>query len=355
MKEYDDLAIQRLNTEKQVIKLGDLEVEVKPLPDGTTDRLDAKELKEIIENTGWKEEPTLEQIRDSMGCFNYNLNSVEIYTGYQLIETSYGLVPVWSYFPRKTRRDKNRKAYLYLHGGGFFGGSVFAVENQCRLIAERANCVVFNIDYALAPDQPYPAAGTQIYEILKYVHEHAQELGVNKDKIAIGGDSAGGNLSAVCAQMDRDLGTNYLKLQTLIYPKLAFTNYKLPGYTRNEEAFTIIDEQKQYLPGLIYLGCDQENAASEKIYIQGKEDVTHPYISPAFGEKTGLCKTLLLLAEYDGLRLEGEFYAELLQKAGVPVRIVQYNGMRHAYYDKIGILPQTEDTINEIAEDIKKM
>jgi acetyl esterase/lipase len=362
MKEYAEELIQKLNCTREIMKVNDIEVELKKVPDtDAAGSLDPRVQKEITDEMQYRQAqksefpPSLEEIREEMGGFNYNLNTIEIYTKYLEVQTAYGNVPVWMYFPKKSRKNKDRCAYLYVHGGAFFGGSVFAVENECRLIAERANCVTFNIDYSLAPENPFPIPCTQVYEVLQYIYNHAAKLGIDKNKIAVGGDSAGGNLAAVCAQMDRDKGTNYLKLQTLIYPKLTFTNYDLPGYSRNIEVFHIAEEQKQYLPMLTYIGSDESNAGDEKVYVQGTEDIKNPYISPAFGEKEGLCRTLLLLAEYDGLRLEGEFYAGLLKKAGIQVRVIRYNGMRHGFFDRLGIFPQAEAVVNEIAAEINKM
>lgn len=361
MKEYSDELIQKLNMEQEYITVNGIEVEVKMVPDAIGNgRLDPRLLKEIIDEfqdgKDKKDEvpPSFDEIRERMGGFNYNLNTIEIHTKYMEIETSCGKVPVWIHFPRKKNKAA-RSAFLYAHGGAFFGGSVYAVENECRLIAERADCVVFNIDYALAPENPFPIPCTQVYEVLQYVYHHADELGINKNKIAMGGDSAGGNMTAVCAQMDKDKGTNYLKLQTLIYPKLTFTNHELSGYTRNLDEFHIVQEQKQYLQQLTYIGSDESNSGDERVYVQGKEDIKNPYISPAFGDKEGLCKTIFLLAEYDGLRLEGEYYAKLLSEAKVPVRVIRYCGMRHGFYDKLGIFPQAEAVVNEIVTEITKM
>ncbi len=362
MKDYSEDMVMKLNKESVIIDLDGLEVEVKEIPEDTiSNRLDpralndAKNMIELRNKERGENKPTLEEIREEMGGFNRNLNTVQIYTKYIEIETTYGKVPVWMYFPKSSRKEKKRKAFLYLHGGAFFGGTVFNVENECRLIAERADCVTFNIDYSLAPENPFPIPCTQGYEVLRYVYEHAHELGIDPNKIAMGGDSAGGNLTAVCAQIDRDKGTKYLRLQTLLYPKLTFTNHKLPGYERRLDAFTIAEEEKEYLPMLTHIGSDESNDGDERVYVGGREDITNPYISPAFGDKEGLCRTVLLLAEYDGLRLEGEFYAKRLREAKVEVRVIRYNGMMHGFFDRLGYLPQAEAAVNEIVAEIKKM
>lgn len=358
MREYQEELVTRLRESGHFIEVRGVRTVCKEVPDGKMEhRLDPRVLaeeRERADNAARTEKAvTIEEAREEMGCFNYNLNTVQIYTSYLKIMTSCGEVKVWMYFPKKGREQGGRRAYVQVHGGAFFGGSVFAVENQCRLLAERGDCVVFNVDYALAPEYPWPIPCTQVWEVLVYLHQHAKELGIDPHKIAMGGDSAGGNLTAVCAQMDRDRGTGYLALQVLLYPKLTFTNDRLPGYERTISAFAIVQEEKQYLQGLIAIGSEEANAGDERVYVQGREDVTNPYISPAFGEKKGLCRTLLLLAEYDGLRLEGEFYAEKLQAAGVQCRVIRYQGMRHGFFDKLGIFPQTEDAVDEIAAAIR--
>ncbi|TAH66831.1 MAG: alpha/beta hydrolase [Anaerolineaceae bacterium] len=360
MKEYQQELIRKLDNGTGYLDIDGLRIEIKKVPDGSgSGKLDPRVLMEqesfFKKGVERGNEPSIEELRDNMGGFNYNLNTVEIYTKYLEVETNSSKVPVWAYFPRSSQRDRNRKALLYVHGGAFFGGTVFAVENNCRLIAERADCIVFNIDYSLAPENPYPIPCNQVYEALKYIYTHSEELGVDKRKIAMSGDSAGGNLTAVCAQMDRDKKTNYLKLEILLYPKLTFTNHELPGYWRNIDAFYLVEEQKKYLERIIHIGSDESNEGDARVYVQGREDIKHPYISPTFGVKQELCKTVIILAEYDGLRLEGEFYGKQLKEAKVPVRIIRYEGMTHGFFDKLGIFPQAESVVNEIACELKRL
>lgn len=370
MREYDKKLVEILNKKGYRIIINGVPVEEKRVPDDDVpNRLDPRAYKREIEMQEkmadevppQKKEtkdmisamPPYKEIRKRMGGFNYNLNTIEIYTKYIEVPTSVGKVPVWIHYPRFM--EGKRPAFIHVHGGAFFGGSPFVLENHCRLISELADCVTFDIDYGLAPEHPYPIPCTQVYEVLCYIHDHADEFSVDAEKIMMAGDSAGGNLTAVCAQMDRDKGTNYIKAQVLIYAKLTFTNHLLPGYCRDESVFEITDEQKDLLPSLIHIGSDESNAEDEAVYVQGKYDITTPYISPAFGKKEGLPQTLFIQAEYDGLRLEGEFYAKQLMEANVPVRMIRYCGVNHGFFDLLGILPQVEAAVNEIVALIKKM
>ena len=355
--EYNENLVSALLEPGQVLEVRGVAVECKAVPDGQSDALDPRQLKAELaiqaENAQRKgPPPPLEVIRDNMGGFNYNLNRKEIRTRYIEVPTSVGTVPVWGYYPR--RGQAVRPGLVYVHGGAFFGGTPFTTENPCRYIAEQADAVVWNVDYSLAPEHPYPIPCTQVYEVICYLHDHASEFGMNPERIAIAGDSAGGNMCAAAAQMDRDRGTHYVKAQILIYAKLTFTNHALPGYARDESAFTIVDEQKHLLPGMIRIGSDPSNQGDAEVYVQGRYDLTTPYISPAFGDCVGLPRTLFIQAEYDGLRLEGEFYAEKLQKAGVPVRMLRYQGVCHGFFDCLGILPQSQAAALEIAKLLKE-
>lgn len=384
MREYDEKLVEILNRSGEQITVNGVPVEVKKVPDDdAADRMDPRAYKRELEmqkelaaqepqedkackgkesepeeQPGSAQEnaaggPPYAELRKHMGGFNYNLNTVEIYTRYIEVATSVGTVPVWVHYPR--HMEGKRPAFLYVHGGAFFGGAPFTLENHCRLIAERADCVTFNIDYGLAPEHPYPIPCTQVYEVLCYVHDHAEEFSVDAEKIMMAGDSAGGNLTAVCAQMDRDQGTHYLKAEVLLYAKLTFSNHLLEGYRRDESVYEIAEEQKELLPGMLHIGSDESNAGDEAVYVQGNYDITTPYISPAFGKKEGLPRTLFILAEYDGLRLEGEFYAKQLMEAGVPVRVLRYRGICHGFYDQLGILPQAEAALNEIVGLIREL
>lgn len=351
--EYDSKLVQKLMEPGEILNVNGVQVECKPVPDGDgRPAMDSRALKMELDMQEKMSKqsgppPTLQQIRDSMGGFNYNLCRQELWTRYIEVPTSYGNVPVWGYYPRYGRII--RPALVYVHGGAFFGGTPFTTENPCRLVADRGDAVVWNVAYSLAPEHPYPIPCTQVYEVICWLHDHAEEFGMDPDKIAIAGDSAGGNMCASAAQMDRDKGTHYVKAEVLLYAKLTFTNHELPGYARDESAFEIVEEQKHLLPGMLHIGTDHSNAGDEEVYVQGKYDIKTPYISPAFGDCQGLPRTLFVLAEYDGLRLEGEFYAKKLQDADVPVRVLRYRGICHGFFDALGILPQSEAVANEIA------
>lgn len=355
-KFYPDKYVEKLMEPGEIRIRRGIPAEWKSIPDEENHTSLEKEVERSFraqaenekDNPSPSEPPTAQQMRACMGTPNLNICdlSVPVYTKYFEIPTSVNPVPVWMYYPKGISED--RPMLMYMHGGAFVGGSPFQLENECRYIAQQGNCIVINVDYDLAPEYPWPTAAHEHYEILCWFVKHAREYFIDTDKIYVGGDSAGGNHAAVLAQMDRDMGSKYIKGQILFYPKLIFDNNLLPGeYERDLSEWQLIPEQEDLKEALLFIGSDEANAGDQNYYAKG-QDWKNPYISPACGECKGLPRTLFLMAEYDGLRLESEYYAEKLSKAGVEVRAICYRGVHHGYFDLMGILPQTEAACKEI-------
>ncbi len=292
----------------------------------------------------------INQLRAMMGWPNVDVTVTEIATEHKSLEGQDGPIPIRIYSPIKSGP---MPAIVFFHGGGFIGGSVDSVENPCKSLAEKAGAVVINVDYRLAPENPYPAGLTDCFDAVKWVYEHAAEINVNPEQIGVAGDSAGGNLSAVCSLMDRDLGTGMIKYQALLYPTVNMSGIPTDDFEWNMEEYTV-NNNHELIQGIIRaLGSA---TSLENIYLQGKTKVTEPYVSPLLAEDlSGLPATLIVEAEYDYLRLEGEAYARRLIRSGVKTKMIRYNGVDHAFMDKIGLYPQAEDCMNEIAKGLKEL
>jgi acetyl esterase len=292
----------------------------------------------------------IETIRSFMGFDNIDVTVEEIETTYKSIEGRNGEIPVRIYSPLK---GQLMPAIVFFHGGAFFGGSLKAVENFCKCLAEKAKAVVVSVDYRLAPENKFPKGFHDCYDSVKWVYEHANEFNINPEQIAVSGDSAGGNLSAACALMDRDFGTNMIKLQALIYPTVILSREPNEYFTWDLNEYNIQKNHeliKSTITGLLELHD------VSKIYTENEEDIKNPYVSPLLAsDLNNLPETLIITAEYDYLRLEGEAYARRLSQAGVKVNTIRYNGIDHAFIDKIGIFPQAEDCAEEIASSIKQL
>jgi acetyl esterase len=178
--------------------------------------------------------------------------------------------------------------YLYLHGGGFWLGTLDQSDSICRGIATDVGCVVVSVDYRLAPEHKFPVAVEDSYAALLWVVDHADELGIDTSRLAVGGGSAGGNLAAVVALMARDRNGPPLVLQVL---EVGVFDFSRPG-------------KVEYLD----------------LYLGGAEHASDPYASPLLApDLRGLPPAVVTSAEYDRLRQEDADYAARLRDAGVPV------------------------------------
>jgi acetyl esterase len=204
--------------------------------------------------------------------------------------------------------DAPLPGYLYLHGGGWWLGTLDQSDSTCRGIATDAECVVVSVDYRLAPEHKFPTATEDSYAALLWIVDHAGELGIDPSRIAVGGGSAGGNLAAVVALMARDRGGPDLVLQVLEVAALDFT-------TPDKE--TYID---------LYLG-DPAHAAN-------------PYASPLLApDLSDLPPALVMSAEYDGLAKEDAAYAQRLRDAGIAVEERCWEGQFHGSMQLAKLIP----------------
>jgi acetyl esterase/lipase len=230
-------------------------------------------------------------------------------------------------------------ALVFYHGGGWVIGDLYTHDGICRSITNAAGCLVASVDYRLAPESRYPVAAEDSYAALRWVVDNAARLGIDARRVAVGGDSAGGNLAAVVALMARERGGPVLVQQTLIYP---VTNYDLdtPSYHENATGFLLTREGMRWF-WRHYLARDE----------QGKE----PYASPLLaGSLAGLPPALVITAGCDPLRDEGEAYAARLRDAGVPVTLTRYEGIFHGFIRMTRLHDKARAALDEIAGSLRK-
>lgn len=371
MRTYDKSLIEKLQKGTSIIENNGIQVILKPSPsEERSGYIDPMELSLMGDHWAGKsngeeiaELPPMEVLipimRENMGFPNFNLNTVEIHTKYEEITDSGNTVGLWRYYPRKSVKNRKRPALVFFHGGGWIGGTVYTVENVCKLIAELADAVVFNVDYSLAPEKPFPNGLNDNYYALKHVYDHAEAYGIDPEKICVGGDSAGGNYAAAVSLKAKAEGTPKIAMQVLIYPAITMADAKIEGYEWSEDYFKVSEEHQDIIKsGLLLLGKPKPFAEDLflRAYISNESEIYNPYVSPMFAEShAGLPKALLIGAEFDGLRVHTEFYAKQLIEAGVEATCIRYKGMTHAFIDKLGHLPQAEDLCIEIAKAIKKL
>ncbi|GAF66811.1 lipase [Bacillus sp. TS-2] len=209
---------------------------------------------------------------------------------------------------------------MYYHGGAFMEGygSIDTHDNVIRSLAARTGSVVIAVGYRVAPDFPFPTAIEDSYEALLWAYENAEQLNGDPDKIAVVGDSAGGNLAAVVSMMSRDRSGPDLVAQVLLYPLTTFSDVDF--YSR-----------EAYDSGYYLLSRNVMMKAREQ-YTPDQETWSLPYTSPLDAEDlSNLPPAFVVTAEFDPLRDEGEEYAKKLSKSGNPVESIRYNGVMHGF------------------------
>lgn len=205
---------------------------------------------------------------------------------------------------------------VFFHGGGFVMGDLDSYDGICRSLTNQVGSIVVSVDYRLAPEHKFPAAPEDCYAATKWVAEHAATLQGDPSRIAIGGDSAGGNLTAVVAQMARDRGGPSLVFQLLLYPA---TDLK-----------TTCPSIQEYGKGYFLTKEDLEWFYDH--YLNSADEKANPLASPLYATNLrGLPPALIITAEYDPLHDEGELYGQKLKEAGVPVARSRYDGMIHGF------------------------
>jgi len=231
-----------------------------------------------------------------------------------------GEIPVRIYTPDIA---KPAPALIYFHGGGWVLGDLESHDHVCRSLANRVPCVVLSVDYRLAPEAKFPAAVEDSMAATEWIAAHASELGIDAGRIAIGGDSAGGNLATVVARLARDRKGPRLIYQLLIYPG---TDMRMDWPSVEENA----DGPLLTKPAMIWFLAH---------YLRGEEDKLDPLASPLLAADLGeLPPAFVLTAECDPIRDEGEAYAERLRAAGVAVEVKRYPGMPHGFFSFGGAL-----------------
>jgi acetyl esterase len=236
-----------------------------------------------------------------------------------------------------------RPAIVYFHGGGFSTGSIDLIDPLCRALANRSGCAVVAVGYRLAPEHPYPAAVTDAYVATAWVAAHGEEIGVDGTRLAVAGDSAGATLAAVTCMVARDnLDDLGIRLQVLICPVTDLDHHDTPSHEENGEGYLLTTGMMNWFKGYYLTGC--EDRAGE------------PYCSPIHMAKLDdLPPAIIVTAEYDPLRDEGEAYGGRLEAEGIPADVRRQDGMIHGFYWMGGVIDRGRELLDELGADFGKV
>jgi acetyl esterase len=230
-------------------------------------------------------------------------------------------------------------ALVYFHGGGWVVGDIASHDVLCRSLANGSGCLTISVDYRLAPEHKFPAAAEDSYAATKWVADNAAALAVDPTRIAVGGDSAGGNLAAVVSQMARDRGGPQIKFQLLIYPATDWAHEYASQREFTEDGYILSRADMVWFYGH---------------YMNSDADRTNPYLSPGCAKNlAGLPSAFVTTCAVDPLRDEGEAYAEALKKAGVTVKSKRYPGVCHGFMMMPGVVDAAKAGIADCCAELR--
>jgi acetyl esterase len=247
-----------------------------------------------------------------------------------------GPIPIRIYTSEGTGK---RPVVVYYHGGGWVIGNIDTHDNVTRYLANASGGIVVSVDYKLAPENPFPAAVDDAYAALEWVAGNAESLGGDPSRIAVAGDSAGGNLSAAVSLRARDRKGPEILCQGLIYPATNLSALDTQSHKDFAEGFFLTNEALEWF---------------RSQYVPRPEVRMDPYVSPLLAkDHSNLPPAVVITAQFDPLRDEGEAYAAKLEEAGVPVEMVRFDGMLHGFVSFVGVMDQAADALDLIAARVK--
>ena len=227
---------------------------------------------------------------------------------------------------------------VYFHGGGWVIADIDTYDASCRAIANLAQCVVVSVDYRKAPENIFPAAADDAFAATQWVMQHATDLNGNPAKVAVGGESVGGNLAAVVCLMCRDRKAPAPVHQLLVYP-VVDNDMNRTSYIENAEARPL---NRAMMPWFV------------KQYLPNDADMNNPYAFPLKAQSlSGLPSATIIAAEIDPLRSEGLAYADKLKAAGVAVKYELYKGATHEFFGMGAVFDRARDAEEAAATELK--
>jgi acetyl esterase len=242
-----------------------------------------------------------------------------------------GPIPVRLYVPEG---ERPLPVLVYFHGGGWVIGNIESHDGACRALANRSGCLVASVDYRLAPEHRFPAAVDDAYAATVWAAEKIGDFGGDAARLAVGGDSAGGNLAAVVSQLAAARGGPSIAFQLLVYPSVD-RHDDSPSMTENAEGPLLTVAWMEWFWGH---------------YLTGPDDALDPRVSPGLtADLSGLPPALVVTAEYDPLRDQGARYAQQLRDAGVDAEHRNYDGMIHGFIQMAGILDGARAMLDDAA------
>ena len=267
--------------------------------------------------------------------------TVEVYSVEDLtledlsIDAPVGGIPVRIYRPSEAPAP----VHVHFHGGGWVIGDLQTHDADCREICVTAGCIVISVDYRLAPEHPFPAGLNDCYAAICWASANTADLGARPGPVSIGGDSAGGNLAAAAALMARDHNGPEIALQLLLYP-VTEPSMSSASFNDNAEGYLLSKTMMAWFWDHYCPDIEQRN-----------NPLASPLLAP---DLSGLPPALVLTAEYDPLRDEGEAYANRMAEAGVAVEMRRYDGFIHGFFSLAAVIEAVRESVDLVGAALRK-
>jgi acetyl esterase len=249
-----------------------------------------------------------------------------------------GALPVRIYTP------KGRAPFpllVYFHGGGYVIGDLNIADGICRALSYMGDCIVMSVDYRLAPEHPFPVPNDDAFGAVRWASLHAEEIGADPNRLAVGGDSAGANLSAAVTLRARDGGGPKLRAQVLMYPSTSYPDPNSPSFREYADGPMLTAEDSLFY-WRQYLG-------------DGAQNRTNPDACPSLAAShRDLPPAFVATAECDPSRDSGEAYAAKLKAAGIPTMLRRYAGMPHGFFTWVGHVQAVDRAMDELCAWLKR-
>ncbi|MCF0111235.1 MAG: alpha/beta hydrolase fold domain-containing protein [Erysipelotrichaceae bacterium] len=355
MKLYDDALVSLIRNKTYTTRIDGEEIIMKPVPDDDREHVmdprvvETTKIKMNVKALDKKAKFSLYGQRVRPDKVSYDITSTNVTESEDLVEingTHY--IDVYTFTP--VDFAPGRAVLLYLHGGGYMTGDVAEFRMAMRFVAEQSGCKVIFPEYRLAPENPFPAGVDDCHAMVEWIYEHADELQVDKNKIVVSGDSAGGGLTNSCLVLDKEL-------HHIAYAYEFYSGFMMdfPQYDGVDtmDIFEAIDKHKIYAKNRV----DRiRYAGVMDYYLHGKIDAHDPVVCiTSCPDLSWLPDMTVVCGEYDWLRLSNDAFVKRVRAEGVNIRNLRYLGCDHGFMEKVGVLPQAEEVLLDLADVLKNL
>ena len=356
MREYDQDLVTKIQQKTYVKNVDGVDIVMKPVPDDDRENVvdprvvETTKIKMTVKSLDRNAKFTLYGTRVRPDKVSYDITTSNVQEDEDLVrinDTHY--IDVYTFTPKNY--VEGRPVLIYLHGGGFMSGDVAEFRMAMRFVSEQSGCKVIFPEYRLAPENPYPAGIEDCHAIVEWVYENAEQLGIDKNKIMVGGDSAGGGLTNSCLILDKDL--HHIHHAYEFYSAFT-TNFEKYEEVYSDDLFPVIPEHEVYARNRVNRIRFSGNTGD--LYLQGKvskDDISVSIMS--CDDLSWLPEMTVICGEYDFLRLCNDDFVKRAHEQGVKIRSVRYLGCDHGFMEKVGVLPQAEESLIEMAETLKNL